>query len=307
MKIMSIGVLLLQFALAAAAQSQTFDDVQVVVGVVVTAATGADKNEGIWWTRTPIVIGRPTAAEWSMYGCGLFELSVANTGFKEGSTTGWRVEITPTRVVNRAVTFRLRWVRAIDNGKEDKSAGEDVELTLQPGEARTIDRVPVPPGAKTLSGGACGTSAASLRVSVDYYPSEAFDRRLIAADVWLVEQVPNASARSLPLSVRGLPNRPIPFHFDSITDGEVSLEIFGQLVARPENGALEVVLQARSRWGESPFDWRRRGDWATQWLESAIHVKPEEIVEVPLPKLGERGGPFGNRVFSLRIRARQMR
>jgi hypothetical protein len=36
-------------------------------------------------------------------------------------------------------------------------------------------------------------------------------------------------------------------------------------------------------------------------------VKPEEIVEVRLPKLDAGAGPFSGREFSIRIRARQLR
>ena len=51
----------------------------------------------------------------------------------------------------------------------------------------------------------------------------------------------DGTERSQPLSVRGLPNRPIPFYFDGIVDGSLSLDIFGRLVARP------FVSPARSR------------------------------------------------------------
>jgi hypothetical protein len=40
--------------------------------------------------------------------------------------------------------------------------------------------------------------------------------------------------RSQPLSVRGLPNRPSPFYFDSIVDANVTLDIYGTLVPAPE-------------------------------------------------------------------------
>lgn len=306
MKIISIGALIFQLTTAAGAQSQTADDLQIRVGGLVTSANGGEKNEGIWHIILP-TIGKPFSAEWSMWGCGAFQLSVGHEGFKEGSTVGWRVEITPRRVADAAVTFRLRWVRGLDNSKEYTSANEDVEVTLRPGEQRLIDRVPVRSGGLRFDGGACLTSDAFLRVSVDRYPSEEFERRLVAADLWLVERLPSGGERSQPLSVRGLPGRPIPFFFDSIADGDVSLELFGQVIARPAQSALDVTLQARSRWGRTAFDWRQGGEWAPQWLEGVIQVKPGEIVELALPKLGERGGPFANRVFSIRIRARQMR
>jgi hypothetical protein len=42
-------------------------------------------------------------------------------------------------------------------------------------------------------------------------------------------------------------------------------------------------------------------------VESVIHVKPEETVEIRLPKLVDSAGPFAKREFSIRIRAHQLR
>ena len=59
---------------------------------------------------------------------------------------------------------------------------------------------------------------------------------VVAADLWLVERLPNGTEaqRSQPLSVRGLPNRPFPFYFDSIVDGNVTLDFYGILISRLE-------------------------------------------------------------------------
>jgi hypothetical protein len=308
MKAIPIALVVLQCAAFASAQSAAPPpaEVRIVVGGFQTQTNGAERNQGISHTLYP-TIGKTFPGEWSMYDCGYLELNWAHKGFKEGATTGWAVDVTPLRVVDRAITFRLHWARFIDKGKDSGRIGEDVEVTLRPGEERTIDRVLVPAGAKTLDGKACQTSAAALRVSVESNPMAELERRLIAADLWLVERLPNGSERSQPLSVRGLPNEAIPFYFDSVVDGQFALDIFGELTVRPEEGGLEVAFQARSRWGESSFDWRRGAkDWPTQ-LESVIHVKAQEIVEVTLPKLGEKAGPFATRAFSIRIRARQLR
>jgi hypothetical protein len=42
-------------------------------------------------------------------------------------------------------------------------------------------------------------------------------------------------------------------------------------------------------------------------VESVTQVKPSETVEIRLPKLADSTGPFANREFSIRIRARQLR
>jgi len=61
---------------------------------------------------------------------------------------------------------------------------------------------------------------------------------------------------------------------------------------------MAVSVETRSRWNDS-------GLWRS--VESAIQVKPGEIVDIRLPKLVDSAGPFANREFSIRIRARQLR
>ena len=176
-----------------------------------------------------------------MRGCGVLPVTVPPNTFEENATVGWRVEVTPTRVVNHAVTFRLRWVRALDKGSGLTSAHEDVELTLRPGESRPLDSVPVvQTGVTTYDGRPCQTKAASLRVVADF-PD--FDRRLIGVDVWLVERLPNGKEQSQLQSLRGLPHRPIPFYFDCVLDGTKRLDIFGKLVADPEQGSIQIAAR----------------------------------------------------------------
>ena len=69
------------------------------------------------------------------------------------------------------------------------------------------------------------------------------------ADLWLVERLSNGTEaqRSQPLSVRGLPNRPCSFYFDSIVDANVTLDIYGILISRLESGSTESL-------------WRRAAD-----------------------------------------------
>ena len=69
-----------------------------------------------------VTIGNPTVGVFSMFGCGGFSVTVPPNSFEENATAGWRVEITPLKVVNHAVTFRLRWVRALDTGQRIDSA-----------------------------------------------------------------------------------------------------------------------------------------------------------------------------------------
>jgi hypothetical protein len=269
---------------------------------------GGEKPVGVWRSTGPLVIGKPTTSTISVGDhCEGFMVSSAGE-VGENATTAWNVEVTPIRVVRDAVTFRLRWVRfaaikqqfdqvPLDSSQAFRMPNEDIELTLRPRESWPMDSVRVATGTKMVDGRTCRGSA-SIRVSVDAYPSEEVDRRLVVADLWLIERLSNGkeTPRSQTLSVRGVPGRPVPFYFDGIVDGNVSLDIYGSLIARLESGAMAVSIETRSRWGNNG---------PARSVESVTQVRPEEIVEIQLPKLG--AGPFVNRDFSIRIRARQLR
>jgi hypothetical protein len=294
---------LLQFVAVRMAQSQTAADLSVWVRGYGVNNDGGEKPT-VGSSTGPILIGKTTLSQFSSKDCAYFLVSGPGRGFIENATTGWKVEVTPTRLVGDAVTFRLRWVRTLDAGKTFNAANEDVELTLRPGQSRPLDTVPVPPGAKAFTGSPCAVTAASLRVGVDY-PSEEFERRLVIADLWLVERFSTGEEHSQALSVRGLPHRAIPFYFDRIVDGGAFLDVFGRIIARPDTGAVDVSIETRSRWGKASDSENPSGGGRP--VESTIRVKPEEIVELQLPKINDREGTFGNRVLSIRIRARQLR
>jgi hypothetical protein len=129
------------------------------------------------------------------------------------------------------------------------------------------------------------------------------DRRLIGADVWLVERLPNGKEQSQLQSLRGLPHRPVPFYFDSVPDGTKRFDIFGKLVADPEQGGIEITLET-IRAGADPG---QNGYQSARWFRSTLHMKPNEIVDVPLPRPDETAGAFANRVLSIRIQAKQIR
>lgn len=302
MKLM-LAVVSLLLAAGRLADAQTvdeFDEVQISVGGFELAANGAEKAAGIWRRIGPLIIGKPTVGVFSMRGCGYFTVTVPPNRFEENATVGWRVEVTPTRVVNHVVTFRLRWVRALDKGSGLTPASEDVEVTLRPGESRPLDSVPVvQTGVTTFDGRPCETRAVSLRVVADF-PD--FDRRLIGMDVWLVERLSNGKEESQFQSLRGLPHRPMSFYFDGVSNGTKRLDIFGKLVADPQQGSMEIALEtigAEAHPGQPGYQ-------SARWFRSTLRMKPDEIVEVALPS-GEKTVAFGNRVFSIRIRTKQIR
>lgn len=135
-------------------------------------------------------------------------------------------------------------------------------------------------------------------------PGEEDERRLVVADLCLVEQLSNGSEapRSQPISVRGLPNRPSRVYFDRMVDANVTLDIYGTLISRLESGVIAISVETRSRW--APSSGNLSGPQRS--VKSDIQVKPAETVEIRLPMLGDEAGPFAKRAYSIRIRARQL-
>jgi hypothetical protein len=310
----TVGCLLIVFSAYGFANAQTRDDLQIRLGMYSLNPDGGERPGGIWFVTRP-TIGKPMQSFWS-FGETCEAWTVSSKPYaREDATSAWRIETTPIRAEGDAVTFRLRWVRvaalkqqleqlSFDDAKATRSPNEDLELTLRPGQSYPVDSVRVPAGAKNEHGKPCGPSE-SIRVSVDVYPDADAERRLVVTDLWLVERLPDGSEaqRSQPLTIRGLPNRPSRFYFDSLVDGTSTLDIFGLLTASPESSTIAVSVDTRSRWAPEP----RNFSGPQRFLKSQIEVKPAETVDVRLPLLGEEAGVFAKRALSIRIRARQIR
>lgn len=300
----SILGILAVLAFAGPTQVQSVDDLSIVVQGFQTATQGAEKPAGVRRGTGPLRIGQPTLGVFWMSGCGAFSVSSVEAPFGEGAQSGWRVEVTPTRIVDYAVTFRLRWTRALDTGRAFGSVGEDVEVTLKPGESRLIDSVPVVQPS-TAGGPPCRMKSAGLRVSAEFY---SFDRRLIDADVWLVEKLPNGKEDSQLQSLRGTPHREMRFYFDTIAAGKDRVDVFGHLIAYLEHGDeilvnVEVV-RARADPGQSGY---QSANWFRSSLRLRVKPNASEIVEVALPPRDNESAYLANRTFALRIRPRQAR
>jgi hypothetical protein len=299
------------------AQGQTFNDVQIQLGVYGTSTDGGERPHGIWFSTGPVAIGKPAFSTFS-YGdtCDAWSVS-SRTDLRDDATLAWKIEITPIRVVGSAVTFRLRWVRMaalkqqidqvpFEGNKALSIPGNDVELTLRPGESWPIDSVRAPAGAKSVDGRPC-TGPSSIRVSVEPYPWEGEERRLVVADLWLVERPSNGGEvqRSQPITMRALPNRSSAFYFDRMVDGKVPLDIYGTFTLRLETNAIAFSFDTRCRWGNPDDSPGFMGPQRS--VQAEVKVKPEEVVEIRLPVLGSDAGPYAKREFSIRIRARQLR
>jgi hypothetical protein len=307
-----------QTIVASTAQTQMFNDLQIRLVPFTLKSDGGEKPLDVSFSTGPITLGKPVNSTFSWTGksCDGWMVSTAQDAADEASVA-WRFEITPTRVVGDVVVFRLRWARfgsvkrqtemfSFEANNNARMGTDDVELTLRPGESTVVDAVKVPEGAKTAHGAPCG-NVASIRVSVEPYPSELDERRLVGAELWLIERLPNGTEaqRSQPLNLRGLPNHPISFYFDRLNEAKASLDIYGIVKSRPASDVMVLVLETRCRWhgpgGRSDFSGPQRS------VKSEVQVKPSEIVEVQLPVLEDDAGPFAKRKFSIRIRVRQIR
>jgi len=315
LKRLAPALLMAQLTGVAAAHAQTAEDLEVQVNAFEVTTGGAEQPAGVTFSTGPVSKKWSGGGRFSVRACGAFTLEAGAEGaFQDGSTTGWRVVLTPIGMKDGAVTFRLHWIRALDTGKEMTAKGEDIELTMRPGESRSLDSVIVPPDKTTgrpcpiwdNHGKQIELSRVALRVAVDYTPHESLERRLVGVDLWLLERA-GGKERSQALSVRGLPHREIPFYFDAITENALSLEVLGHVAASPERDGVAVQLQTRSFWGPAAFDWRDGKRAPTRYVDSRLQLKPGETVEVALPQLEGSAGPFAARQYAIRIRARQLR
>lgn len=257
----------------------------------------------------PLEIGKEQTAGFSKLAnmCGF---GVASRMLPD-AISGWSVSVTPLKVENDAVTFRLQWVRARFENRDSTGPGAALTLTMKPGESMPIDIVPLSPTV-TMPYETCGVRATALRVGVNAYPIPQNDRRLVSTELWLVERLPGGQERSQALTVRGLFNRATPFYFDSITDGGVTLDFHGEFTVSPSDSQIVLNLTTRSRavQGESISIGLREGPMRgrARQVDSTVRLASGEVVAIELPRLSENdGGAFANHSFSIRVRSRQIR
>ena len=284
----------LAFAAAVEAQTDGVERLSVIVqaatlsspgGEEQRVAGGADVNQPGVTARHGFSL-RPDGCVWWV-----------TRSVEQDAYLGWAVEITPVRVADGAVTFRLSWARTREEGKASAQPRHDLELTLRPGESIPLDSV------RRLCATQPKMVGASLRVAVGRFPDPDYDRRLLGVDLWLVEKLEDGTERSQPLSLRGLYHQPIPFYFESMTQGATALDLFGDVTIAPGDRTSEVKLVTRSRVSDPSQPPERswpRGTTAT------IRISPNEVVSVQLPKVTDPAA-FASRALSLRIRVRQLR
>jgi len=328
MKTCSIAliVLLLQSAGSGRAHAQDVDDLRIVVKVAVGRADGGDRRSTGGFVD-PRAIGNTSTLAFSRLAgqCGtgvspksLGDLGEAFDGTMKKVYSAWTVEVTPTGRVGEAVTFRVQWMRIRDNGKPSTVA-DDAELTLRPGQSLSLDLMPQSPEPSAPPAG-CVVRSLSLDVAVEYHPEPAQDRRLVAVDLWLVERLPDGKERSQPLSLRGLYNQSIPFHFDTLTESTKTLDVFGDLQISPGGRTTEIKIATRSRVVDvkpapPPPHYPAGSPWPPPYYvgstTATLHLVPDEVVSVSLPPVGrpnsDDAAVFAARALSYRIRVRQIR
>ena len=290
------AVIVVAFAAMARAQTVGVERFSIVVQTSNILSTGGEQirvGDGAKASET----GKTVRLGFSQLSAGNCTAWAISSVVEPAAVFAWAVEITPVRVVQDAVTFRLAWARTRDEGKASTQPKGDVEVTLRPGESIPLDSVLRPcPGPLRSIGHA-------LRVTVLRDPDPEDDRRLLALDLWLVEKLQDGSERSQPLSLRGVFRRPIPFYFDSITQEAVALDIFGEVTAAPGDRTSDVKIVTRSR----IFDAKQPlGGRFPRETTATMTITPNEVVSVELPQIAGSSA-FASRALSLRIRVRRLR
>lgn len=259
-------------------------------------ANGPERRAAALNTRS-VTPEKTTAGTIGIQRCGALAVATARGVAHADTRGGWSVEVTPLRTVNHAVTFRLKWSRMARNGSI--ATGDDLELTLKPGESRPLDSVRVTPDASD-SGCGMGVQGATLRVSVDR--PEFFDRRQLGVHIWLVERLPDGREQSQVQHLRGQPFKSIPFYFNSRNGGGERFDIHGHLVADVEHRGLDIALETvRAKAIPDQIGYQ-----AARWLRANQRLSPNEIVEIALKDDFEDDWP-SQRKLALRVRVVPLR
>ena len=295
-----ISALLVAAGLAIAPQQTNANDpsqFKINVDGVVGKTTGGDQGSAGAGTG-PIQLGKASNVILSMskdsQRCGF---SARGAGSLESNANlGWTATVTPTRVDGEAVTFTIKWARAIANDKPSSGIGGEEQITLRVGEKLTLDSV-VHPGAD-----ACRFATASLVVNVERTVNGWLDARLVETDIWLVEYLPNGKEESQHVVVRSQLYVWTPFFFDAIQANRKLVDHHGEFLITPGAGYLEVQLLPRRRVSDPGVPPKPTSDLNST---ATLRLKPQDV--------GEWGwqmppnDPLGGRKFSIRIQVRQIR
>ena len=305
-KTIALAMLLCLLTLPRYAAAQTFDQLRIDVEGSTIGPDGGERPN-VFMSSGPIVIGQTTSAGFAKLPdkCGFWRWADAAAG------GGKRLErrCHPRKVDGDAVTFRVRWVRSREEGKDSSSPAGDLEWTLRPGESLPLDIVALAPTATMrLSPARC---ARCPYASPSIWPRTEEDRRLVVTDLWLIDRQPGGAERSQSLSVRGLFNHPTRVLLRHRDRGRGVARFVRRVPRGPDGSSMVMKLETRSRLtqnGRSSTILRDGALMRARQVESVIQLKPGEVVAVELPRLSENdSGAFANRTFSIRVQSRQLR
>lgn len=310
---LSVGAVIFQLVFPALSTAQSVDNLLVWVHGFEVHDDGGSRPRVSSAGRGLVIGQTESAAIWKAGNRCV--MGVAPRLMEPDAEIAWTIQTTPLRVVDETVTFRLAWRRERNRGQATQGPSGTAELTLRPGETFPIDLVDV----LTENGESpCPYRRVGLRVTVDHQPAADDERSLVETRLWLVRRRPNGSQQVEPLSVRGLPGRPVPFYFSTVTDENVSLDFFGDVTVRPRDGRQQIELVTRSRLVaggretvsmpvDDPQGLGRRF-FGARMVTSTVEVTPDEVVSVELPRLSENDdGAFSDQTFSITIQSRQIR
>lgn len=280
-------------------EGNTFSHVAIQITGNRLSASGGEHGSVFFQVR-PMTVGR--TAEWVLWKmedqCGF---SVGpGVRYDARALMGWRLKVTPLDVNGDAVRFRVEWAWETHRGKSLQAQQSHVEVTLRPGQSMPLDLVRLQPGDSPRG---CDMIGGTVAASVVHLPDSSQDRRLLATDVWLVDRAPDGRERIQQLSLRGRFHEPQQFYFEDLTDANVRLDIFGELVARPKPDHIEIELTTRRRFTNATGGVQRPAE-----ISSILRVKPDDVAAIELPALTDKAsGAFRGRAISLRVRSRQIR
>ncbi|OFW12053.1 MAG: hypothetical protein A3H96_06360 [Acidobacteria bacterium RIFCSPLOWO2_02_FULL_67_36] len=303
MKLLALASILIPFTGGPAEPQPAVDQLRIDIRGYTVDADGGEKAS-VGMTARPLVIGGRTAAaiSFSELGRGNCNLKVAPTTIDAKAIAAWRVSATPLRVQGDAVTFRLEWERVMEDGRAVSEPRAQREATLRAGQSLPLLIFQPSPASR------CGGRGASLRVSVDFDSDADYDRRLVATDLWLVERKPGGREASQQVSLRGRFDETQRFYFDDVQEGAIRLDIYGDVIAHPRDGSIELQLTARRRFSHANEAIGPGLPFSFGVAPFVLRVKPDDVAEIQLPAIVEKeSGAFRNRSFSLRARTQQIR
>ena len=292
---------------SAPAWAQTFPNLVVTVQGFNVSMDSGDRTR-VSNSSGPLAIGVETAS--------LFGVDANNCAMSVGpandrmvarlssSPTHWRVLFVPIAVQDEAVTVRVKWTRDRTNGAATPDVGGEATVTLRPDDTFPLDLLPA-------SGpGWCRPTANGIRMKVGYSTLE-FDARLTTTDIWLIERLADGAERSQIITLRGVYFERTPFHFETLTDSDVSLDIFGTFILIPKGDTIEARFDIRAavlEKGRAQTDWQDGNRFSARRLTPIVPVKTDDVAAIELPRISENNsGAFSNRTLSIRVRARQVR